>query len=213
MGEYIKNSRTSEVIKIGVLDECFYSREKLFKFKECGFKGFYNNKYDDTLEDMINDPSTLYRLDLEIPGIDELRFSVPAKGIKHKQNCRFNNCHIVEAGIEGERWREGQRRTIFRCVDCGSLFSIDHLSAMFLRTSYPEIAELFNSDEERKNFGPDLSLFETLELLVDLYPSFSDLVTLVGKKGEIEVKEYGFNSFSEFYNESLSYRFVAGLNF
>lgn len=206
MGEFIKNPRTGQVIKIGVLDECFYSREKLLKFKERGFKGFYNGRYDDTLDNMINDSSTLYRLDLEIPGIDELKFLIPVQGIIiHQKNCRFNNCHIVEAGIAGERWWKGQKRTVFRCADCGSPFSVGHLSAMFLRASYPEIAELFNSDEERKDFGPDLSLFETLELIVDLYP-YSDLVKLIGEKEENEVKKYGYKSFLEFYNDRLSYR-------
>jgi hypothetical protein len=175
MGDYIKHQETGEIIKIACMGEVFYPIQKLIEFKNAGYRGFYEGKYDDTLERVITSPDSLFPVDH--PGVYNHDFYVPAVGISHKDfylihngyqykvNCQESGHKVIKARITGERWRDGQRRTIFRCACCGTLFTIDHVTAMLLRGLFPQMKSLFKSDEERKEFGEDLTVVETLELI------------------------------------------------
>jgi len=209
MGEYIKHPKTREIKKIGILDHSFYTREKLLMFKSTGWKGYYDGRYDNTLDILLNDPNTLYSFEKEIPGIDEFIINVPNRGIKHHDGCKCHDKNVISARIIGERWKDGQRRTILSCIDCDCYFTLDHVMAMFLRAKYPALKDLFNAHGE-KYFPDDLAMIEILELLSTSYKfnDCSEFVELVGEEAEDIVKEWDYSSLLDFFDKCINWRSV-----
>lgn len=149
MGNYIRHQINNNVIKIGTLDETFFSRKTLLRFKELGYKGFYNGEFNNELDEILADEDTLLGY-MEEPHfieweLDKKVFYLPASGLKHnpvivnqngyqyKLTCTDSNQSIIKANLVGERFSEGQLTSVFRCNCCGKLFTITHLTAMFLR--------------------------------------------------------------------------------
>ena len=146
MGEYIKNVKTGEEIKVGVLDHCFFSRGQIERWAlNPDITGWYAGKPEEnTLENFLNDPKTLYdgveglihkdfaiKVYFEPPEyIDHREVTVYQKGKRgsayhFKVQCQFKGQGEVWASIVGERYnKKGEGRTIFACDCCGTLFSL-----------------------------------------------------------------------------------------
>jgi len=146
MGEYIRNIKTGEEIKIGVLDRCFFSHKQVEDWhNDPNWVGWYGGKEEKgTLENYLKDPNSLYEMidglhhkefafkfqspDSEI--IDHCNIHVWKKGrrgngYQYKVGCQFEQQKEVWAVIVGERYNEkGEARTIFACDCCEVLFSL-----------------------------------------------------------------------------------------
>ncbi len=162
MGEFVKHPETGEEIKIGCMDEAFFSRSALVGLKEKGFKGFYANEYDveagrkDSLDLMLNDPRTLYPLPEGCRFNPEIHVvKIANEGIEHdtvtlQQHgnrgsvytwtglpCLQKTAPEIYAVLVGERYdEEGRARSIFRCDCCGQPFSISHEEAFRLKEAF-----------------------------------------------------------------------------
>lgn len=162
MGEYAKNPHTGEEIKIGVIDDSFFSKHELVDLWDRGFRGFYANNFDskegrtDSLRQMIDAPNILYKLPPDCPfDVTVHSVQVPNIGIEHdtvylwKKGNRGSSYQYIEeckqkteikvyAVMVGERYDvNGKVRTLFRCDCCERLFSIDKETAETLRKEHP----------------------------------------------------------------------------
>lgn len=223
MGNYIKHIETGKQIKIGKMDEAFYSRNTLLDFKKSGYKGFCNGQFNDELDEILEDEETLYSFDNELAviewNIENKVFYLPATGLTHnKINLKHNNYNyevgcqeagskIIKAIMVGERYKDGKLRTIFRCNCCSMLFTIDHVTAMLLRNLFPIHKKYFNSKSNYDVSEQDCSLHENLELLTDIY-TYEDMILLIRSANlqEIEnyIKKYDHKNLWEFYQYNLS---------
>lgn len=146
MGEYIKNRITGEEIKIGVMDECFFSRQQIKKWlDDPDWTGWYGDKEEaGTMEYYYNNPDTLYK-DIEglthnyntlIVVYDEIASLVHEKvqfwqkgkrgnEYQYELACQFEGKLKMCVSIVGERYnRGGVGRTIFACDCCGTLLNL-----------------------------------------------------------------------------------------
>jgi len=173
MGEYIKNPKTGEEIKIGVLDQCFFSRDDLLRFQREGFKGFYAGEYDnvahrtDSLQLMLKNPNTLYGLPKGCAFDPEVHvLIVKGSDFKHHEvilqkkgnrgsvynymglKCQQEGANEIYAVMIGERYdKEGNTRTIFQCDCCEALFSITKEEAERLKREHPYWSEWSKPNE------------------------------------------------------------------
>ena len=87
MGNYIKNEETNKIIKIGTLGETFFSRKTLTKFRELGYKGYFNGEFNDELDETLSDEGTLFGFCNEAHfiewGLDDKIFYLPASNLPH----------------------------------------------------------------------------------------------------------------------------------
>jgi len=176
MGEYIKNPRTGEEIKIAVLDECFFSRGELLEFQRLGFKGFYAGNYDneehrpDTLKVVLADPNTLYTLpkgctfnpEVDVIIVKGSDFEHHKVILQKKGNrgsvynymglkCQQEGANEIYAVMIGERYdKEGNARTIFQCDCCEALFSITKEEAERLKREHPYWSEWIKPNEGKR---------------------------------------------------------------
>lgn len=164
MGEYIQHPITGEEIKIGVLDESFFSKQELLEFKAKGFLGFYAGNFDtkegrqDSLDLMINETSTLFKLPKDCPfnpevhtvivklqgkSIDHHKVYLQKKGNRgsaytYTEECQQKEGQELYAVMIGERYNEkGEGRTILKCDCCEALFSLDIEEAERLKKEHP----------------------------------------------------------------------------
>lgn len=213
MGEHIKKGDT--IIKIGVMDEMFFTRKQLLQFKEEGFRGFHEGNYNDGLDKILNDSSTLYGYDNLIEtgglkGLEDTIFTIPNCTTKHKDVFLFHNGYqykvkcqekennLVKAELVGEGYINERYVSIFRCHCCGALLNIDHVVAMYLRNAYPEFPFYSYDDPD---FEEDLCFLDSVILIADKY-DFSQFYSFLGeKRDEIEslVKEYGYPTLYNFH--------------
>lgn len=198
MGNYIKHQTNGNVIKIGVLDETFFSRKTLLRFRELGYKGFYNGEFNKELDEILNTEKVLFGYMNEPHFIEwELEnkvFWLPAAGVKHdpvivnqngyqyKLNCTESDQRIIKAKLVGECFSEGQLTSVFSCDCCGKLFTITHLTAMFLRNVLPMHKQYINSKYDAYIEEEDISLAETMEVMIDSF-SHEEMLLLL-KNGD-----------------------------
>lgn len=166
MGEYVKHPGTGDVIKIGTMDTCFFSREELLDLQLNGYHGFYRGNFDlaasrkDTLERMLKDPATLYKVPKDctfdskkhILWIENVGVEHDTVILHHKGNrasvyvyvglpCRQKDNAALHAVLVGERYdSQGRGRSIFACDCCGKLFSLTKKEAEKLKARSPQWA-------------------------------------------------------------------------
>lgn len=221
MGNYVKHIETGKIIKIGTMDEAFYSRNTLLDFKKNGYKSFCNGQFNDELDEILNDEETLYCFNGDFEStewnIENKIFYLPVAGLIHKKiNLKHNNYNykvdcqeagsiIIKAIMVGERYEDGKLRTVFKCNCCSMLFTIDHVTAMLLRNLFPDCKKYFNSKSKYDASEQDCSLHENLELLADLY-TYDDMILLIksANLNEVEkyIKKYNYNNLSDFYQDN-----------
>lgn len=148
--------------------------------------------------------------------LDEKTFYLPASGLKHnpvvvnKDGCQYrlvcteSNQSIIRAKLVGERFSEGQLTSVFRCDSCGKLFTITHLTAMFLRNVLPMHKQYINSKYDAYIEEEDISLAETIEVMI--YSFSHEEMLLLLKNGDWSEedpasKEIG-KSLAEMYEEA-----------
>lgn len=162
MGEFIRNPVTGEEIKIGtcVGDTCryFYTREQLQDFKRQGFRGYYAEKWDETLERALTYLNALYPLPQSCPfdpnvhviivdGNGELEHDPVIVQMKGNRGsvytwvdlpCKQRGMTKIYAVMVGMRYDEqGRERTIFECDCCHKPFSITKDEAAKLKEEHP----------------------------------------------------------------------------
>lgn len=227
MAEYIKNKSNERTIKVGVMNDMYFSRKTLLRFKQMGYQGFASGKFNDNLNDILSDEDTLYTFKHEPEYIEwDLKsklFFIPANklthdtvtiansGYQYKSECQEANKSIIKARLFGERYRNGVVRTIFRCDCCYKEFSIDHITSQLLRNLLPVHKAFFNS--EYSGGKEDLGLIETLELVADRC-NYEDFLKLIrnGDTSAIEgaIKQRGYNNFYDFYEHSSKFNELEG---
>lgn len=147
MGEYIKNMITGEEKKIGVLDNCFYSRQQIKEWlDDPAWIGWYAGKEEEgTLGRFYDDPKTHYD---GVEGLNHKEFAIKVvldnaadfdhnevrlnsksrhlgNGYRFTVDCQFKGKAEIWVTIAGERYNEaGEGRTIFACDCCGSLLNL-----------------------------------------------------------------------------------------
>lgn len=77
MGEYVKHLTKGDVLKIGVLDIMYYTREELLALKSAGYKGYCDGQYTDDLDEILNDPHAIYSFPRALKAIEEVVFLLP----------------------------------------------------------------------------------------------------------------------------------------
>ncbi|MFA5893994.1 MAG: hypothetical protein WC903_08560 [Candidatus Margulisiibacteriota bacterium] len=147
MGEYIKNTITGEEKKIGVLDNCFFSRKQIKEWlDDPAWIGWYAGKEEaGTLGRFYEDPKTLYD---GVEGLNHKKFAIKVvlddgvgfdhdevqlnskshhlgNGYRYTVDCQFKGEAEIWVTIAGERYNKaGEGRTIFACDCCGALLSL-----------------------------------------------------------------------------------------
>lgn len=162
MGEYIRNKKTGEEVKIGVMDNCFFSHQQIESWaKDPDWEGWYANKPEErTLEDYLEDPSSLYE---QIEGLHHKEFAllttlseedrvlthhpvyVYKKGkrgsaYQYTVECQQKGQKRIYVRIVGERYDEkGDGQTIFACDCCDAMLSLskDELDQMLKEVDNP----------------------------------------------------------------------------
>ncbi len=188
MGEIVRHPTSGEEIKIGVIDECFFSREDLLKIKELGYKGYYDGEYDDSLERMLNNPDTIYSFDKKYAGITDIIFNVPIPiesrtgfgtteyskhtlptypGIQHEPVFLYHN-GIYNYKVECQE----KNKTIIHAKAIGEQWVNDRRCTLF-KCNCCHYAR----------FGVDHT---TAMLLRNLYPQYSEVLNSYGDKPFIE---------------------------
>lgn len=217
MGIYIKND-SDVIIKIGKVDEAFFSRSTLLQFMEQGFRGFEHGEYNNYLSEVLEDKNTLYLYEKDPMYMEYMlnkkTFFLPAEDIAHdpvelyhnsfyyKVKCKQQGEGIIQAKLIGEKIIDGKMTSIFQCACCNKLFTIDHLTAMFLRNLIPNCKSYFNSkyDSELE----DLDLVETLEVMIDTYTPKE--INILLRNGSLKricsyIQSKGYRNIEEIYNK------------
>lgn len=164
MGEYIKHPSTGEEIKIGV--GCghhiryFYTREQLQQFKEQGYRGFYDGKWDATLETALHIPEgfvglyplpkndcfdiNLHTIILETNNLEHDTVTVQKKGNRGSVYtwtglpCEYKRGEKMYAVPKAIAIRSDDRPyTLFTCDCCGTPFSITADEAQRILEKHP----------------------------------------------------------------------------
>ena len=168
MGEYIKNPKTGEVVKIATCDDCFYSREQVLRFQAEGWIGEELGTDRDIINRLLSDPETLYRLpshctfDPKIHTViierNDIEHQTVTAQIKGNRGSVYTYPKLIcaQAGepklwavMIGERYSSGGKaRTILRCDCCGKLFSLSEPEAENLRRAYPHWTQWIKGNGE-----------------------------------------------------------------
>ena len=160
MGEYIKNIKTGEEIKIGVMDKCFHSRTQMEKWlNDPEWTGWYADKEEDgTISYYLNNPNTIYK---QIENLIHNKFAIKIylddaneithdmvyvskmgkrlSGYQYKVDCQLKGGKEIWASIFGERYDEnGNGRTIFACDCCEAIFSLPKKTITYLLENMSE---------------------------------------------------------------------------